>query len=142
MAAALYSVDVAGTQVWLLLLCQAIGVELDLADKGLGIRSRRYAMLLDDGSVSFIMFCGACARSDCMQLAHVSSFNSTFVHGFAVLICKPLAADSIHSLLLGSLHQIGDAHDKHLLGRMFVGVQPTFALACCQACIFIGADFE
>jgi len=33
-------------------LLQAIGVELDLADKGLGIRSRRYAMLLDDGSVS------------------------------------------------------------------------------------------
>ncbi|DBB09326.1 hypothetical protein WJX82_007491 [Trebouxia sp. C0006] len=30
---------------------KAIGVELDLADKGLGIRSRRYAMLLDDGSV-------------------------------------------------------------------------------------------
>ena len=30
---------------------QAIGVELDLSDKGLGIRSRRYAMLLDDGSV-------------------------------------------------------------------------------------------
>lgn len=30
---------------------KAIGVELDLADKGLGIRSRRYAMLLDDGAV-------------------------------------------------------------------------------------------
>lgn len=33
-------------------MLQAIGVELDLADKGLGIRSRRYAMLLDDGAVS------------------------------------------------------------------------------------------
>ena len=31
---------------------QALGVELDLSDKGLGIRSRRYAMLLDDGVVS------------------------------------------------------------------------------------------
>jgi peroxiredoxin len=30
---------------------KAIGVELDLSDKGLGIRSRRYAMLVDDGSV-------------------------------------------------------------------------------------------
>ena len=30
---------------------QAIGVELDLSDKGLGVRSRRYAMLLDDGAV-------------------------------------------------------------------------------------------
>ena len=30
---------------------QAIGVDLDLSDKGLGIRSRRYAMLVDDGVV-------------------------------------------------------------------------------------------
>lgn len=30
---------------------QAIGVELDLTDKGLGVRSRRYAMLVDDGTV-------------------------------------------------------------------------------------------
>lgn len=30
---------------------KAIGVELDLADKGLGVRSRRYAMLVDDGAV-------------------------------------------------------------------------------------------
>jgi peroxiredoxin len=30
---------------------KAIGVELDLSDKGLGIRSRRYAMLVDDGVV-------------------------------------------------------------------------------------------
>ncbi len=27
---------------------QAIGAELDLGDKGLGVRSRRYAMLVDD----------------------------------------------------------------------------------------------
>ncbi len=27
---------------------KAIGVDLDLTDKGLGIRSRRYAMLVDD----------------------------------------------------------------------------------------------
>jgi peroxiredoxin len=27
---------------------KALGVELDLSDKGLGIRSRRYAMLVDD----------------------------------------------------------------------------------------------
>jgi len=30
---------------------KAIGVELDLTDKGLGIRSRRYSMLVDDGTV-------------------------------------------------------------------------------------------
>lgn len=30
---------------------KAIGVELDLVDKGLGLRSRRYAMLVDDGVV-------------------------------------------------------------------------------------------
>eukprot|EP00891_Asterochloris_glomerata_P001900 jgi/Astpho2/1900/e_gw1.00038.296.1_t len=29
----------------------AIGVDLDLTDKGLGVRSRRYAMLIDDGAV-------------------------------------------------------------------------------------------
>ncbi|KAK9819915.1 hypothetical protein WJX72_003931 [[Myrmecia] bisecta] len=33
------------------LFAKAIGVELDLTDKGLGIRSRRYAMLVDDGVV-------------------------------------------------------------------------------------------
>jgi peroxiredoxin len=32
-------------------LTKAMGLELDLSDKGLGIRSRRYAMLLDDGLV-------------------------------------------------------------------------------------------
>ena len=31
---------------------KALGVELDLQDKGLGVRSRRYAMLLEDGVVS------------------------------------------------------------------------------------------
>ena len=31
---------------------QSIGAELDLSDKGLGIRSRRYALLADDGVVS------------------------------------------------------------------------------------------
>eukprot|EP00244_Chara_vulgaris_P012289 TRINITY_DN638_c0_g1_i6.p1 TRINITY_DN638_c0_g1~~TRINITY_DN638_c0_g1_i6.p1 ORF type:complete len:279 (+),score=51.36 TRINITY_DN638_c0_g1_i6:195-1031(+) len=30
---------------------QAMGVELDLIDRGLGVRSRRYAMLVDDGVV-------------------------------------------------------------------------------------------
>ncbi|KAK9839146.1 hypothetical protein WJX74_010476 [Apatococcus lobatus] len=30
---------------------KAIGVELDLTDKGLGMRSRRYSMLVDDGTV-------------------------------------------------------------------------------------------
>ena len=33
------------------LFAKAIGAELDLADKGLGVRSRRYAMLVDDGVV-------------------------------------------------------------------------------------------
>eukprot|EP00873_Tetraselmis_striata_P013973 jgi/Tetstr1/434237/TSEL_023347.t1 len=30
---------------------KALGVELDLQDKGLGVRSRRYAMLLEDGVI-------------------------------------------------------------------------------------------
>lgn len=33
-------------------LNQAVGAELDLSDKGLGTRSRRYAMMADDGVVS------------------------------------------------------------------------------------------
>lgn len=33
---------------------QAIGAELDLTDKGLGLRSRRYAMLVDDGAVKVL----------------------------------------------------------------------------------------
>ena len=32
-------------------LHQAVGAELDLSDKGLGVRSRRYAMMADDGVV-------------------------------------------------------------------------------------------
>lgn len=41
----------------LLLFCccpQAIDAELDLSDKGLGVRSRRYAMLVDDGVVKVL----------------------------------------------------------------------------------------
>src|SRR5690606_10256414 len=30
---------------------QALGVELDLRDRGLGVRSRRYSALLDDGVI-------------------------------------------------------------------------------------------
>ena len=33
---------------------QAIGVELDLTDKGLGTRSRRYSMLIEDGVVKVL----------------------------------------------------------------------------------------
>ncbi|KAI7835532.1 hypothetical protein COHA_010578 [Chlorella ohadii] len=33
---------------------KAIGAELDLTDKGLGVRSRRYAMLVDDGTVKVL----------------------------------------------------------------------------------------
>jgi hypothetical protein len=33
---------------------QAIDAELDLTDKGLGLRSRRYAMLVDDGVVKVL----------------------------------------------------------------------------------------
>ena len=36
------------------LFAKAIGAELDLTDKGLGIRSRRYAMLIDDGAVKVL----------------------------------------------------------------------------------------
>lgn len=31
---------------------KAIGLELDLTDRGLGVRSQRYAMVVDDGTVS------------------------------------------------------------------------------------------
>ncbi len=33
---------------------KSLGVELDLADKGLGLRSRRYAMLVEDGVVKML----------------------------------------------------------------------------------------
>jgi len=36
------------------LFTKALGVELDLTDKGLGIRSRRYSMLIDDGVVKVL----------------------------------------------------------------------------------------
>jgi len=36
------------------LFTQALGVSLDLTDKGLGIRSRRYSMLVDDGVVQVL----------------------------------------------------------------------------------------
>lgn len=35
-------------------LAKALGVELDLNDKGLGVRSRRYVMLIDDGVVTLL----------------------------------------------------------------------------------------
>ncbi|MCH8096821.1 MAG: peroxiredoxin [Proteobacteria bacterium] len=33
-------------------LATALGVELDLADRGMGVRSRRYSMIVDDGVVT------------------------------------------------------------------------------------------
>lgn len=39
-----------GSAIW----TKALGVDLDLTDKGLGIRSRRYAMLVDDGVVKLL----------------------------------------------------------------------------------------
>lgn len=33
---------------------QAVGMELDLADKGLGMRSKRYALIAEDGVVSYV----------------------------------------------------------------------------------------
>ncbi len=36
---------------------KALDVELDLADKGLGVRSRRYALLADDGVVKVRVRC-------------------------------------------------------------------------------------
>jgi peroxiredoxin len=33
---------------------KSLGVELDLTDKGLGLRSRRYAMLVEDGIVKML----------------------------------------------------------------------------------------
>ena len=36
------------------MLTKALGVEPDLTDKGLGTRSRRYSMLIDDGEVKVL----------------------------------------------------------------------------------------
>ncbi len=36
---------------------KALGVELDLADKGLGLRSRRYAMLVEDQVGRCLVLC-------------------------------------------------------------------------------------
>ena len=62
---------------------QAIGVDLDLSDKGLGIRSRRYTMLVDDGVVrcsnaaphccccclsGALQPCGSCSSSACLHV--------------------------------------------------------------------------
>lgn len=33
---------------------QSLGLELDLTDRGLGVRSKRYAMVVDDGAVSWL----------------------------------------------------------------------------------------
>ena len=46
------------------MLLQAIGVDLDLSDKGLGLRSRRYTMLIDDGVVSILL----CPLSPTLQV--------------------------------------------------------------------------
>jgi peroxiredoxin len=35
-------------------LAQALGLDLDLVEKGLGVRSQRYAMVVDDGKVSLL----------------------------------------------------------------------------------------
>ena len=35
-------------------LAQALGLSLDLVEKGLGVRSQRYAMVVDDGKVSLL----------------------------------------------------------------------------------------
>lgn len=35
-------------------LAQALGLELDLVEKGLGTRSQRYAMVVDDGTVTLL----------------------------------------------------------------------------------------
>ena len=37
----------------------ALGLELDLNERGLGIRSQRFAMIVDDGIVSELMIDGA-----------------------------------------------------------------------------------
>ena len=52
------SVD-AGDKVLMLadgsaLFTKAVGAELDLTDRGLGVRSRRYAALIDDGTVKIL----------------------------------------------------------------------------------------
>ena len=35
-------------------LAKALGLELDLVEKGLGTRSQRYAMVVDDGTVTLL----------------------------------------------------------------------------------------
>lgn len=63
-------------------MLQAIGVELDLADKGLGIRSRRYAMLLDDGAVSALSPVYACVAT--VPLPHLKTVPSILSNQFSL----------------------------------------------------------
>ena len=50
---------------------QAIGAELDLTDKGLGLRSRRYTMLVDDGVVGLSSQC-LCSMAVPLLLVNIS----------------------------------------------------------------------
>ncbi len=58
---------------------QAIGVDLDLVEKGLGVRSRRYAMLVDDGTV---------------MLFPADDMASCMVSDFAILLLKMRTDDA------------------------------------------------
>ena len=39
-----------GSAVW----TKALGLELDLIERGLGIRSQRYSMIVDDGTITHL----------------------------------------------------------------------------------------
>ena len=51
-------------------LARALGLELDLTDRGLGVRSRRYSMVVDDGVVSALNLeeGGACEVSSAEKI--------------------------------------------------------------------------
>lgn len=53
---------------------QAIGAELDLTDKGLGIRSRRYTLLAEDGVVRYLPSCHMAMQ--CVQSLQIDSAMS------------------------------------------------------------------
>ncbi|GMH43393.1 hypothetical protein BSKO_11315 [Bryopsis sp. KO-2023] len=54
---------------------KALGVELDLTDKGLGVRSRRYAMLVEDGEIKVLNLeeGGAFTVSSAEEMLHALS---------------------------------------------------------------------
>ena len=92
---------------------KALGVELDLTDKGLGVRSRRYAMLVEDQVVKVrqsphqgCMYCflAVAAVNPCPSLlAPTAALPPPIPHLFRPSLRHPLPT-LLHLHLLSSLH--------------------------------------